>query len=62
MVQIIKGMTLILVTHEMAFARKVSDRVVFTHQGLIHEAGSPDEIFNRPKTAEMQQFLSALRD
>ena len=39
-----EGMTLILVTHEMAFARKVSNRVVFMHQGLIHEAGTPDEI------------------
>ena len=57
-----EGMTLILVTHEMAFARKVSDRVVFMHQGLIHEQGSPDEIFNRPRTPELQQFLSALRD
>jgi len=52
------GMTLILVTHEMAFARKVSDRVVFMHQGLIHEAGTPDEIFNHPKTPELRQFLS----
>lgn len=57
-----EGMTLILVTHEMAFARKVSDRVVFMHQGLIHEAGTPDDIFNHPKTPELQQFLSALRD
>jgi len=57
-----EGMTLILVTHEMAFARKVSDRVVFMHQGLIHEAGTPDDIFNRPQTPELQQFLSALRD
>ncbi len=57
-----EGMTLIVVTHEMAFARKVSDRVVFMHQGLIHEAGTPDEIFNRPQTPELQQFLSALRD
>ena len=57
-----EGMTLILVTHEMAFARKVSDRVVFMHQGLIHEAGTPDNIFNRPQTPELQQFLSALRD
>ncbi len=54
------GMTLILVTHEMAFARKVSDRVVFMHQGLIHEAGTPDEIFGRPQTPELRQFLSAL--
>jgi len=57
-----EGMTLILVTHEMAFARKVSDRVVFMHQGLIHEEGTPDDIFNRPQTPELQQFLSALRD
>ena len=57
-----EGMTLIMVTHEMAFARKVSDRVVFMHQGRIHEMGTPDEIFNRPSTAELQQFLSALRD
>ncbi|WP_096665674.1 amino acid ABC transporter ATP-binding protein [Polaromonas sp. AET17H-212] len=57
-----EGMTLILVTHEMAFARKVSDRVVFMHQGLIHEAGTPDEIFNRPQTPELRQFLSVLGD
>jgi polar amino acid transport system ATP-binding protein len=57
-----EGMTLILVTHEMAFARKVSDRVVFMHQGLVHEAGTPDDIFNRPQTPELRQFLSALRD
>ncbi|MDO8756021.1 MAG: amino acid ABC transporter ATP-binding protein [Polaromonas sp.] len=57
-----EGMTLILVTHEMAFARKVSDRVVFMHQGLIHEAGTPDEIFNRPQTPELRQFLAVLHD
>ncbi len=57
-----EGMTLILVTHEMAFARKVSDRVVFMHQGLIHEMGTPDEIFGHPRTAELKQFLSAVGD
>ena len=57
-----EGMTLILVTHEMAFARKVSDRVVFMHQGLIHEAGTPDEIFNHPQTPELRQFLAVLHD
>jgi polar amino acid transport system ATP-binding protein len=46
----------------MAFARKVSVRVVFMHQGLIHEAGTPDEIFNRPQTPELWQFLSAVRE
>lgn len=57
-----EGMTLILVTHEMAFTRKVSDRVLFMHQGLIHEAGTPDAIFNHPQTPELQQFLSTLHD
>jgi polar amino acid transport system ATP-binding protein len=57
-----EGMTLIVVTHEMAFARKVSDRVVFMHQGLVHEVGTPDDIFYRPQTPELQQFLSAVRD
>ncbi len=55
-----EGMTLLMVTHEMNFARKVSDRVIFMHQGLVHEEGPPDEIFARPKTPELQQFLSSL--
>ena len=55
-----QGMTLVMVTHEMNFARKVSDRVVFMHQGRVHEIGTPEEIFGQPKTPELQQFLSAL--
>ncbi len=55
-----QGMTLMLVTHEMNFARKVSDRVVFMHQGRVHEMGPPEELFSRPQTPELQQFLSAL--
>jgi polar amino acid transport system ATP-binding protein len=51
------GMTLIMVTHEMRFARDVCDRVVFMHQGLVHEIGHPEEIFTNPKTPELQQFL-----
>ena len=51
---------LLMVTHEMNFARKVSDRVVFMHAGRIHEMGAPEELFGAPKTAELQQFLSAL--
>ena len=54
------GMTLLMVTHEMNFARKVSDRVVFMHAGRIHEMGPPAEIFGAPRTPELQQFLSAL--
>jgi polar amino acid transport system ATP-binding protein len=55
-----EGMTLLMVTHEMNFARKVSDRVIFMHQGLVHEMGTPQELFNAPKTPELQQFLSSL--
>ena len=55
-----EGMTLLMVTHEMAFARKVADRVVFMHHGRIHESGPPAELFGAPKSAELQQFLSAL--
>jgi len=55
-----EGMTLMMVTHEMNFARKVSDRVVFMHAGRIHEMGPPDQLFGTPKSAELQQFLSAL--
>ena len=49
-----------MVTHEMNFARKVSDRVIFMHQGLVHEQGAPADVFARPKTPELQQFLSSL--
>ena len=52
-----QGMTLIMVTHEMNFARKVSDRVVFMHQGKVHECDHPDQLFLHPQTPELQQFL-----
>jgi polar amino acid transport system ATP-binding protein len=55
-----EGMTLILVTHEMGFARDVADRVVFMHQGRIHEAGPPADLFGNPQTAELKQFISAV--
>jgi polar amino acid transport system ATP-binding protein len=54
-----EGMTLLMVTHEMRFAREVCDRVVFMHQGKVHEIGAPEEIFVHPKTVELQQFLGA---
>ena len=57
-----EGMTLLMVTHEMGFARKVSDRVIFMHQGRVHEMGPPGEIFGNPQTAELRQFLSSLND
>jgi len=58
----LEGMTLMMVTHEMAFARKVSDRVIFMHQGRVHETGAPAELFGNPQTPELQQFLSSLHD
>ena len=57
-----EGMTLLMVTHEMSFARKVSDRVIFMHQGRVHEIGPPAELFGNPQTAELKQFLSSLHD
>jgi len=55
-----EGMTLMMVTHEMNFARKVADRVVFMHAGRIHEIGPPEQLFGSPQTAELKQFLSAV--
>ena len=57
-----EGMTLLMVTHEMNFARKVSDRVIFMHQGKVHEMGPPAELFANPRTPELKQFLSSLHD
>jgi polar amino acid transport system ATP-binding protein len=56
----VDGMTLLMVTHEMNFARKVADRVVFMHAGRIHEMGAPEALFGNPQTPELKQFLSAL--
>lgn len=56
-----EGMTLILVTHEMNFARNVGDRVVFMNQGKVWETGPSDEIFANPQTPELQSFISAVR-
>ena len=52
-----QGMTLVMVTHEMRFAREVCQRLVFMHQGRIHESGPPQQIFAHPATPELQQFL-----
>lgn len=53
-----EGLTMIIVTHEMAFAKNVSNRVVFMANGIIEEAGSPEEIFNNPKRALTKEFLT----
>ena len=53
-----EGMTMVVVTHEMAFAKEVSDRVVFMDQGVILEQGAPSEVFGHPKEARTREFLS----
>ena len=52
-----EGMTMVVVTHEMGFAREVADRIVFMYDGVIAEEGTPDEFFNSPKNPRLQQFL-----
>lgn len=52
------GMTMIVVTHEMGFAKEVADRVVFMADGLIQEEGKPDELFSHPKNPRLQDFLN----
>ncbi len=51
------GMTMLVVTHEMGFAREVADRIVFMEKGSIVEEGSPNEMFNRPKFERTREFL-----
>lgn len=53
-----EGRTMIVVTHEMGFAREVSSRVVFLHQGRVEEDGPPAEVFNQPRSERFRQFLS----
>ncbi|MCI1666259.1 MAG: amino acid ABC transporter ATP-binding protein [Atopobiaceae bacterium] len=56
------GMTMVVVTHEMAFARNVSDRVVFMDKGVIAEQGTPDELFGDPKQPRTREFLARYLD
>lgn len=53
-----EGMTMLVVTHEMGFAREVSSQVVFMHQGRVEEKGTPDQFFNNPSSERCQQFLA----
>ena len=54
------GMTMVVVTHEMGFAREVADRVLFMNEGYIEEEGSPEDIFQHPKSERLQQFLKSI--
>lgn len=55
-----EGMTLIMVTHEMRFAREVSDKLVFMHEGRVHECGHPEQLFSQPATPELANFIGAV--
>lgn len=57
-----EGMTMIIVTHEMRFAKEVSNKIVFIHDGVIGESGAPEQIFNHPQTTELQRFLNMIRE
>ena len=54
------GMTMLVVTHEMGFAREVADRVLFMNGGYIEEEGSPEQLFKHPKNERLQQFLKSV--
>ena len=53
-----EGMTMVIVTHEMGFAREVADRILFVDEGIIKEQGTPEEVFDHPKDPRLQEFLS----
>jgi ABC-type histidine transport system ATPase subunit len=57
----VEGTTMIVVTHEMSFAREVASHVVFLHQGRIEEEGAPADVFGNPKSDRCRQFLSGMR-
>jgi polar amino acid transport system ATP-binding protein len=57
-----KDITMIIVTHELGFARGVSDRIIFMADGVIEEEGTPDEIFSNPKSEKTKAFLSKSLD
>ncbi len=55
-----EGMTMVIATHEMGFAKKIADNVVFLHEGKVHEIGTPAQIFESPQSPELKAFLGAL--
>ncbi|MBK3734448.1 ATP-binding cassette domain-containing protein [Azospirillum brasilense] len=56
-----QGMTMVLVTHEMGFARNVASKIVFMHQGRVWEEGPPADLFANPRTPELQSFIASVR-
>jgi polar amino acid transport system ATP-binding protein len=56
-----QGMTMVLVTHEMGFARNVASKIVFMHEGRVWEQGTPAELFANPRTPELKSFISSIK-
>ena len=56
------GITMLISTHEMGFAKRIADRVIFLHGGRVKESGKPREIFESPQTPELKSFLGALHE
>ena len=54
--------TMIIVTHEMGFAKNVSDKIIFLYDGVVEEEGKPNQVFNKPKSEKLQHFLSSISD
>lgn len=55
-----EGRTMVLVTHEIAFAREISSQVMFIHQGIVEESGEPEKVFNRTESERCRQFLQSV--
>ena len=53
---------MIIVTHEMAFAKNVSDKVIFMSDGIVEESGSPNEVFDNPKSEKLVHFISGINN
>ena len=58
----ITNMTMVIVTHEMGFAKNVSDKILFMADGLVEEMGTPKEIFDNPKSTKLQAFLQGINN
>ena len=56
----LSGMTMVIVTHEMAFAKEIGTRVIFMDEGMIVEEGTPNDLFNHPKMERTKKFLNAV--
>ncbi len=57
-----EGMTMVIVTHEMSFARNVADKVAFVHDGRIEEIGAPEQLFNTPQSENLRRFLNVIAE